>query len=64
LIFSFKGYEQQIIDLNDQRNSKGSKVVPEQVLRQMFESYEPVKLEEGFSEVIYIDFLWGVWKYK
>jgi predicted kinase len=56
LNFSFKGYEHHIVNLNNQRNNIGAKVVPEQVLKQMFDSYEPVKLEEGFSEITNIDF--------
>ncbi|GAA6172046.1 hypothetical protein NBRC116592_17160 [Colwellia sp. KU-HH00111] len=56
LNFSFNKYEQQIINLNNKRNSKGLKVVPEKVLKQMFKSYEPVNFAEGFAEIININF--------
>ncbi len=47
----FKGWEKEIIKLNNERGLRTGKIVPEHVLLNMFKRYEPVSKEEGFTEI-------------
>ena len=51
----FKGWEKEIIKLNHERGLRTGKIVPEAVLLIMFERYQPVTKEEGFTEITKIN---------
>jgi len=47
----FKGWEEGIAKLSNERGVITGKIIPEHVLLNMFKRYEPVSKEEGFTEI-------------
>jgi hypothetical protein len=51
IVFDFKGNEQNLLKLNKKRFTETGKFIQEKVLREMFKSFEPVEINEGFTKV-------------
>jgi predicted kinase len=51
IVFDFTGNEQSLLKLNKKRYTETGKFIQEKVLHEMFKSFQPVKLNEGFTKV-------------
>ncbi len=64
IVFTFKGWEEDILKLSHERFQLTGKFIPPKVFASMCERYEPVSMSEGFSEIKSINMISLILKAK
>ena len=55
--FAHIGQEQKILQLNQERGQLTGKVIPDAALLSMFKRYEPISIDEGFSQLTLVNMI-------